>query len=63
MLLFSYQNSVFQYLIKDNEFLYVTKIPFHGIINSLNYLKNYTLLIDNRKFTYMYSYRKNNEDI
>jgi hypothetical protein len=62
ILLFNYQNSIFQYLIKDNEFLYVTKIPFHGVINTMNYLKNYTLLIDNRKFTYMYSYRKNNDD-
>ena len=63
MLLFNYHNSIYQYIIKDNEFLYVTKMPFQGIIHSLNYLKNYTLLIDNKKFTYMYTYSKNNENI
>ena len=58
MLLFNYQNSLFQYIIKDNEFLYVTKMPYNGIINSINLLENNTLLIDNKKFTNMYTYRK-----
>ena len=63
MLLFHYQNALFQYIIKDNEFLYVTKMPFIGIIGSMNFLKNYNLLIDNKKYTYIYTYRKNNENI
>ena len=63
MLLFHYQNALFQYIIKDNEFLYVTKMPLHGIIGSMIFLKNYNLLIDNKKYTYMYTYRKNNENI
>jgi hypothetical protein len=63
MLLFNYQNALFQYIIKDNEFLYVTKMPLHGIIGSMIFLNNNNLLIDNKKFTYMFSYRKNNENI
>ena len=63
MLLFHYQNAIFQYIIKDNNFSYVTKIPFHGIVNSMNLLKNNTLLIDNRKSTYMFTYRIINENI
>ena len=63
MLLFYYQNAIFQYIIKDNEFLYVTKMPFNGIIGTMMFLKNYNLLIDNKKNTYMFSYRKNNENI
>ena len=61
MLLLNYQNALFQYIIKDNNFLFVTKMPFQGIVNSMNFLKNYTLLIDNKKFTYMFTYRINNE--
>ena len=63
ILLFHYQNALFQYIIKENEFLYVTKIPFHGILNSMNLIKNNTLLIDNKKSTYMYTYRTINENI
>ena len=63
MLLFHYQNALFQYIIKDNEFLYVSKIPFIGIISSMIFLQNYNLLIDNKKYTYIYTYRKNNENI
>ena len=63
ILLFHYQNALFQYIIKDNDFLYVTKIPFHGIVNSVNLLKNNTLLIDNKKSTYMFTYRIINENI
>ena len=63
ILLFHYQNALFQYIIKENEFLYVTKIPFYGIVNSMNWIKNNTLLIDNKKSTYMYTYRTINENI
>ena len=62
MLLYHYQNAIFQYIIKDNEFLYVTKMPFYGIVNSMICLKNYSFLIDNRKCTYMYVYKNNNEN-
>ena len=63
MLLFHYQNSLFQYIIKENEFLYVTKVPYYGIINSMNLLQNNTLLIENKKYTNMYTYRKINENL
>ena len=62
MLLYHYQNAIFQYIIKNNEFLFVTKMPFYGIVNSMICLKNYSFLIDNRKCTYMYVYKKNNEN-
>jgi hypothetical protein len=62
MLLYHYQNAIFQYIIKDNEFLYVTKMPFYGIANSMICLKNNSFLIDNRKCTYMYVYKNNNEN-
>ena len=62
MVLFHYQNALFQYIIKDNNFLFVTKMPFQGIVNSINFLKNNTLLIDNKKSTFMFTYVSNNDN-
>jgi hypothetical protein len=52
MLLYHYQNAIFQYIIKDNEFLYVTKMPFYGIANSMICLKNNSFLILIISFNY-----------
>ena len=62
ILLFHYQNALFQYIIKNNNFSFVTKMPFQGIVNSINFLKNDTLLIDNKKSTFMFTYRANNDN-
>ena len=62
MVLFHYQKALFQYIIKDNNFLFVTKMPFQGIVNSINFLKNDTLLIDNKKSTFMFTYVSNNDN-
>jgi hypothetical protein len=63
ILLFQNQKELNQYIFKDDEFHFISKFDFNSIICSINFLKDFTLVIDDKKFTYIYSYKKEIEDI
>ena len=63
ILLFQNQKELNQYVFKDDEFHFISKFDFNSIICSINFLKDFTLVIDDKKFTYIYSYKKEIEDI
>ena len=63
ILLFQNQKELNQYVFKDDEFHFISKFDFNSIICSINFLKDFTLVIDDKKYTYIYSYKKEIEDI
>ena len=63
ILLFQNQKELNQYVFKDDEFYFISKFDFNSIICSINFLKDFTLVIDDKKYTYIYSYKKEIEDI
>ena len=63
ILLFQNQNDLVQYYYKDNEFIYISKLRVNNIIYSINFLKNFSIVLDDRKYIYLYSYEKNKENI
>ena len=63
ILLFQNQKELNQYVFKDDEFHFISRFDFNSIICSINFLKDFTLVIDDKKFTYIYSYKKEIEDI
>ena len=60
VLLYQYQNELVQFIFKEDDFILVSKLPFDGVIFSVNFLKDYTLVLDDNNFIYMYSYEKGN---
>jgi len=60
ILLYQYQNELIQYVFKEDEFIFISKLPFDNIIHSINFLKDFSLVLDDKKFTYVYSYKKEN---
>ena len=67
ILFFQHQNELNQYVYSNNDFIYIFKIPFNNIIHSIQFLKDFSLIIDDKKFTYLYTHKKiiseNNENI
>ena len=57
ILLYQYQNELNEYIYKDDEFIYVSKIPFNSIIYSINIL-NIPIIIFNIYYL-IYSNRNN----
>ena len=62
ILLFQYKDELIQYIVNEEEFIFIAKLPFKGIIFSVNYLKNFSLVLDDNKFIYLYSFKKGNEN-
>ena len=60
ILLYQYQNELIQYVFKEDEFIFISKLPFDNVIHSINFLKDFSLVLDDKKFTYVYSYKKEN---
>ena len=60
ILLYQYQNELIQYVYKEDEFIFISKLPFDSVIHSINFLKDFSLVLDDKKFTYVYSYKKEN---
>ena len=63
ILLFQNQKELNQYVFKNDEFIFISKFDFNSIIGSINFLKDFTLVLDDKKFTYIYSYKKEIEEI
>ena len=63
ILLFQNQKELNQYVFKNDEFIFISKFDFNGNIGSINFLKDFTLVLDDKKFTYIYSYKKEIEEI
>ena len=63
ILLFQNQKELNQYAFKNDEFIFISKFDFNGNIGSINFLKDFTLVLDDKKFTYIYSYKKEIEEI
>ena len=60
ILLYQYQNELIQYVFKEDEFIFISKLPFDNVIHTINFLKDFSLVLDDKKFTYVYSYKKEN---
>ena len=63
-LLFYYnQNELFQYAFNEDEFIFISKLPFNNNIYSINFLKDFSLVLDDKKYAYIYSNQKIKENI
>ena len=63
ILLYHFQNELFQYVFNGDEFIFISKLTFNDNIYSINFLKDFSLVLDDKKYTYLYSYKKVNENI
>ena len=67
ILFFQHQYELIQYVYNDNEFIYISKLHFNNIIHSIQFLKDFSLIIDDKKCIYLYTHKKfisvNNENI
>ena len=58
LLFYHNQNQLLQYVFNEDEFIFISKLPFNNNIYSINFLKDFSLVLDDKKYTYIYSYEK-----
>lgn len=63
ILIIHYQNYLNQYIVKNNDYLFVTNKPFKGFVNSITLLKDNGFVIDDKKNSHLFIYKKDLEGI
>ena len=63
ILFYHNQKELVQYVFNEDEFVFISKLPFNNNIYSINFLKDFSLVLDDKKYVYIYSYKKMNGNI
>ena len=63
ILFYHNQKELVQYVFNEDEFVFISKLPFNNNIYSINFLKDFSLVLDDKKYAYIYSYKKMNGNI
>ena len=63
ILFYHNQKELVQYVFNEDEFVFISKLPFNNNIYSINFIKDFSLVLDDKKYAYIYSYKKMNGNI
>ena len=63
ILFYHNQKELVQYVFNEDEFVFISKLPFNNNIYSINFLKDFSLVLDDKQYAYIYSYKKMNGNI